>query len=33
MGKLVCGVGFNDKTIPVSVDGKLLKNTLCSIVC
>ena len=26
MSKLVCGVGFNDKTRPVSVDGKKVKE-------
>ena len=26
MSKLVCGVGFNDKTRPVSVDGKIVKE-------
>ena len=26
MKKLVCGVGFNDKTRPVSVDGKKVKE-------
>ena len=26
MSKLVCGVGFNDKTRPVSVDGKNVKE-------
>ena len=26
MGKLVCGVGFNDKTRPAFVDGKSVKE-------
>ena len=26
MGKLVCGVGFNDKTRPAKVDGKIVKE-------
>ena len=26
MAKLVCGVGFNDKTRPAKVDGKMVKE-------
>ena len=26
MSKLVCGVGFNDKTRPAKVDGKIVKE-------
>ena len=33
MSKLVWGAGFNDKTRPVSVDGKRLKNTVCGKIC
>ena len=33
MNKLVYGKGFNDKTRPSNVDGKMLKNTICGKIC
>ena len=33
MSQLVYGVGFNDKTRPTWVDGKMLKNTNCGKIC